>query len=47
MIKNEKKFWDILTSLFVGAEIKGKSGFINLMIAKQSYFRKVKKELLI
>ena len=26
MIKNEKKFWDILTSLFVGAEIKGKSG---------------------
>ena len=47
MIKNEKKFWDILTSLFVGAEVKGKSGFINLMIAKQNYFGKVKEELLI
>jgi len=46
MTNNEKKFWDILTNLFVGAEVKGKSGFINLMIAKQSYFKKVKTELL-
>lgn len=46
MTNNEKKFWDILTNLFVGAEVKGKSGFINLMIAKQSYFKKVKVDLL-
>lgn len=44
--RNEKKFWDILTNLFVGAEVKGKSGFISLMRAKQNYFKKVKKELL-
>jgi adenine-specific DNA-methyltransferase len=46
MTNNEKKFWDILTNLFVGAEVKGKSGFINLMVAKQSYFKKVKIDLL-
>lgn len=46
MTNNEKKFWDILTNLFVGAEVKGKSGFINLMRAKQNYFKKVKVELL-
>jgi len=45
MTKNEKKFWDILTNLFVGAEVKGKSGFISLMKAKQSYFKKVEKNL--
>jgi len=47
MTKNEKKFWNILTNLFVGAEVKGKSGFISLMRAKQNYFKKVEKELLI
>jgi len=46
MTNNEKKFWDILTNLFVGAEVKGKSGFINLMKSKQTYFKKVQKELL-
>ncbi|WP_235604549.1 hypothetical protein [Campylobacter fetus] len=46
MTNNEKKFWDILTNLFIGAEVKGKSGFINLMQAKQSYFKKVKADLL-
>ena len=46
MKKNEKKFWGILTNLFVGAEVKGKSGFISLMRAKQNYFKKVEKELL-
>ena len=46
MTKNEKKFWDILTNLFVGAEVKGKSGFISLMRAKQNYFKKVQKDLL-
>ncbi|MBR8461770.1 site-specific DNA-methyltransferase [Campylobacter sp. faydin G-105] len=46
MTNNEKKFWDILNNLFVGAEVKGKSGFINLMVAKQTYFKKVKEDLL-
>lgn len=45
MDKFEKKFWDILTALFVGAKLEGKSGFINLMKAKSSYFELVKKEL--
>lgn len=46
MTNHEKNFWEILTNLFVGADVKGKSGFINLMVAKQSYFKKVKEELL-
>ncbi|MGB3751847.1 MAG: site-specific DNA-methyltransferase, partial [Arcobacteraceae bacterium] len=45
MTKNEKRFWDILSNLFIGAEVKGKSGFISLMKAKQSYFKKVEKDL--
>ncbi len=47
MNNNEKKFWDILTDLFVGAEVKGRSGFINLLRAKQAYFKKVKSYLLL
>jgi len=45
MKKNEKKFWDILTNLFVGAEIKGQSGFVSLMRAKSNYFKKVKQTI--
>lgn len=46
MTNNEEKFWNILADLFVGADTKGVSGFINLMVAKQSYFKKVQTELL-
>jgi len=43
--KNEKRFWDILTNLFVGADIKGHSGFVSLMRAKSNYFKKVKQSI--
>lgn len=46
MEKYEKKFWDILGNLFVGAETRGESGFANLMRAKFTYFEKVKVELI-
>lgn len=46
MEKYEKKFWDILGNLFVGAETQGESGFANLMRAKFTYFEKVKAELI-
>lgn len=46
MKQYEKRFWEILTNLFVGAEVKGKSGYINLMRSKQKYFQNVKSNLL-
>ena len=36
----ETHFWRALESLFVGAKVEGKSGFINLMRVKSAYFRK-------
>ncbi|MCX7756911.1 MAG: site-specific DNA-methyltransferase, partial [candidate division WOR-3 bacterium] len=36
---NEKKFYDELEKIFVGAEIKGKSGYINLMKIKSKYYK--------
>ncbi|MCX7785650.1 MAG: site-specific DNA-methyltransferase, partial [candidate division WOR-3 bacterium] len=36
---NEKKFYDELEKIFVGAEIKGKSGYINLMRIKSKYYK--------
>lgn len=41
----EKKFWDILSSLFVGAKLEGKSGYISLMKAKSKYFETVRTHL--
>jgi len=35
----EKKFWDILEDLFVGAQVEGKSGYVNLLKVKSKYFR--------
>lgn len=35
----EKKFWDILEDLFAGAELEGKSGYINLLKVKRKYFK--------
>lgn len=37
----ERRFMDALRDLFVGAEIKGKSGYINLMRIKSKWFREV------
>lgn len=39
-MKKEKKFYDALKDIFVGAKIEGKSGYINLMHIKQNYFEK-------
>ena len=39
--EKEKRFYDALEEIFVGAEIEGKSGFINLMRIKSSYFKSV------
>jgi adenine-specific DNA-methyltransferase len=35
----ERRFLDALRDLFVGAEVKGKSGYINLMRIKSKWFR--------
>jgi len=36
----ERRFLDALRELFVGAKVDGKSGYINLMRIKASYFQK-------
>ncbi len=43
---NEQKFMNALESIFVGAEIEGESGYVNLMKIKTTYFKEIKKELL-
>ena len=45
MEKNEQLFYDKLKDIFIGARIEGKSGFINLMKIKSSYFDIIFKEL--
>jgi len=35
----EKKFWNILEDLFAGAEVEGKSGYVNLLKVKRKYFK--------
>jgi len=45
MEKNEQLFYDKLKDIFIGAKIEGKSGFVNLMKIKSSYFDVVFKEL--
>ncbi|MDD3145505.1 MAG: site-specific DNA-methyltransferase [Candidatus Gracilibacteria bacterium] len=37
--KNEKKFFDALNDIFVGAKIEGKGGYINLMNIKSKYYK--------
>jgi adenine specific DNA methylase Mod len=43
--EKEKRFHDVLEDIFIGASIEGKSGFINLMRIKSSYFRFVLSQL--
>jgi very-short-patch-repair endonuclease len=38
---NEKRFFDALKNLFIGAQVEGESGYINLMRIKARYFEKV------
>ncbi|ADY73243.1 DNA methylase N-4/N-6 domain protein [Desulfurobacterium thermolithotrophum DSM 11699] len=35
----EEKFWNILEDLFAGAEVEGKSGYVNLLKVKRKYFK--------
>lgn len=37
---NEKKFYDALENLFIGANIEGEGGYINLLKIKSTYFKK-------
>ncbi|MEM2144443.1 MAG: hypothetical protein QW279_03720 [Candidatus Jordarchaeaceae archaeon] len=41
----EQKFYQKLRDIFVGAEIEGRGGFINLMRIKSRYYRKVESYL--
>lgn len=37
-MKNEEKFYNALKEIFIGAQVEGESGFINLMKIKSRYF---------
>ncbi|HPZ18587.1 MAG TPA: site-specific DNA-methyltransferase, partial [Fervidobacterium sp.] len=37
----EQEFYKALQNVFIGAEIEGKGGFINLMKIKSNYYRKI------
>lgn len=38
---NEKKFYDALENLFIGANIEGEGGYINLLKIKSEYYKKI------
>ena len=40
-MKNEKKFYDALERIFVGAPIEGEGGYVNLLKIKEKYYRQV------
>ena len=42
----ERRFLDALESLFTGAQVDGRSGFINLMRVKRRYFQSLRPQLL-
>ncbi len=46
MHQNEKLFFNELKRIFIGTEVKGKSGFINLMKIKSAYFKVMFNELI-
>jgi adenine specific DNA methylase Mod len=41
---NEKKFYDALENIFIGAKIEGDSGYINLLNIKSAYYHLILKE---
>jgi len=41
MAKNEQRFYSALKDIFIGEEIQGKSGYVNLMNIKKQYFDKI------
>ena len=40
-MKHEKKFYDALERIFVGAPIEGEGGYVNLLKIKEKYYRQV------
>lgn len=40
-MKNEKKFYDSLQKIFVGAPLEGEGGYVNLLKIKEKYYSKV------
>jgi len=44
-MNKEKKFYQTLQDVFIGAKIEGKGGFINLMRIKSNYYRKIEEIL--
>ena len=40
-MKHEKKFYEALESIFVGAPIEGEGGYVNLLKVKEKYYRQV------
>ena len=45
MVRNEDEFYQDLRNIFIGAEIEGNSGYVNLMRIKSAYFGKILKIL--
>ncbi|MEF3255155.1 MAG: hypothetical protein K6348_06305, partial [Deferribacterales bacterium] len=41
----EQKFYQVLQNVFIGAKIEGTGGFINLMIIKSNYYKKIEEFL--
>jgi adenine specific DNA methylase Mod len=44
-MNKEKLYFDKLEDIFVGLDIKGESGYVNLMSIKRAYFKKIQQEL--
>jgi len=40
-MNKEQKFYKALQDVFIGANIEGKGGFVNLMRIKSNYYRKI------
>lgn len=40
-MKNENKFYESLEKIFVGAEIAGEGGYVNLLAIKSKYYKKI------
>ena len=45
MSREQKRFYDELQNIFVGAKVEGQGGFINLMKIKSSYYSVIKNRL--
>ena len=43
--KEENKFYNVLKNIFIGAQIEGNSGYVNLMRIKSQYYTEFKQQL--